>query len=153
MSSQPPTEPRPRMEKEEEKEEEKTHEKQDPKRSEEKNWDEKWRRDPLGSLIWALILIWAGIALLLNNMGLLFRIPGLEVWELIFLGAGVLILAEVAVRLLVPTYRRPVGGSLIVAIIFLGIGLQGFVTGNLIWAVALILIGLYVLLRGVTRRP
>jgi len=149
MSSQPPSEPRPRMEKEEEK----THEKQDEKRSEEKNWDEKWRRDPLGSLIWALILIWAGVALLLNNMGLLFRIPGLEVWELIFLGAGVLLLAEVAVRLLVPTYRRPVGGSLIVAIIFLGIGLQGFVTGNLIWAVALILLGLYVLLRGVTRRP
>ena len=148
MSSQPPSEPRPRMEKAEEKEEEKKHE----KGSEEKNWDEKWRRDPLGSLIWALILIWAGVALLLNNMGLLFRIPGLEVWELIFLGAGVLILAEVAVRLLVPTYRRPVGGSLIVAIIFIGIGLQGFVTGNLIWAVALILIGVYVLLRGVTRR-
>jgi uncharacterized membrane protein len=136
------------MEKEEEKEEEKRHE----KGSDAKNWDEKWRRDPLGSLIWALILIWAGVALLLNNMGLLFRIPGLQVWELIFLGAGVLILAEVAVRLLVPTYRRPVGGSLIVAIIFIGIGLQGFVTGNLIWAVALILIGVYVLLRGVTRR-
>jgi len=148
MSSQPPSEPRPRMEKEEEKEEEKRHE----KGSDAKNWDEKWRRDPLGSLIWALILIWAGVALLLNNMGLLFRIPGLQVWELIFLGAGVLILAEVAVRLLVPTYRRPVGGSLIVAIIFIGIGLQGFVTGNLIWAVALILIGVYVLLRGVTRR-
>ncbi len=148
MSSQPPSEPRPRMEKAEEKEEEKRHE----KGSDAKNWDEKWRRDPLGSLIWALILIWAGVALLLNNMGLLFRIPGLEVWELIFLGAGVLILAEVAVRLLVPTYRRPVGGSLIVAIIFIGIGLQGFVTGNLIWAVALILIGVYVLLRGVTRR-
>jgi uncharacterized membrane protein len=153
MSSQPPSEPGPRMERHEEKEEEKTREKQDEKRSEEKNWDEKWRRDPLGSLIWALILIWAGVALLLNNMGLLFRVPGLEVWELIFLGAGVLILAEVAVRLLVPTYRRPVGGSLVVAVIFIGIGLRGFVSSNLIWAIALILVGLYVLLRGVTRRP
>lgn len=149
MTSQPPVEPRPHKEKGEEKEEEKRHE----KGPEEKNWEEKWRRDPLGSLIWALILIWAGVALLLNNMGLLFRIPGLEVWEVIFLGAGVLMLAEVGVRLLMPAYRRPVGGTLIVAIIFLGIGLQGFVTGNLIWAVALILIGLYVLLRGVTRRP
>ncbi len=91
MTSQPPSELRPHREKEEEKEEEKRHE----KGPEEKNWDEKWRRDPLGSLIWALILIWAGVALLLSNMGLLFRIPGLEVWELIFLGAGVLILAEV----------------------------------------------------------
>ncbi len=147
MTSQPPVAPRPHMEKAEEKEEEKKHE----KGPEEKNWDEKWRRDPLGSLFWALILIWAGVALLLNNMGLA-RIPGLEVWELIFIGAGVLILIEVVVRLLMPAYRKPVGGSLIIAIIFLGIGLQGFVTGNLIWAVALILIGLYVLLRGLTRR-
>ena len=149
MTSQPPSELRPHREKEEEKEEEKRHE----KGPEEKNWDEKWRRDPLGSLIWALILIWAGVALLLNNMGLLFRIPGLDVLDLIFLGAGVLILAEVAVRLVVPTYRRPVGGTLILAIIFIGIGLRGFVTGNLIWAVALIVIGLFILLRGVTRRP
>jgi hypothetical protein len=135
------------MEKAEEKEEEKRHE----KGPEEKNWDEKWRRDPLGSLIWALILIWAGVALLLNNMGLV-SVPGLEVWELIFIGAGVLILIEVVVRLLMPAYRKPLGGSLILAIIFLGIGLQGFVTSNLVWAVALILIGVYILLRGITRR-
>ena len=147
MTSQPPVEPRPHMEKAEEKEEEKKHE----KGPEEKNWDEKWRRDPLGSLIWALILIWAGVALLLNNMGLV-SVPGLEVWELIFIGAGVLILIEVLVRLLMPAYRKPVGGSLILAIIFLGIGLQGFVTSNLVWAVALILIGVYILLRGLTRR-
>jgi hypothetical protein len=147
MTSQPPVEPRPHMEKAEEKEEEKRHE----KGPEEKNWDEKWRRDPLGSLIWALILIWAGVALLLNNMGLV-SVPGLEVWELIFIGAGVLILIEVVVRLLMPAYRKPLGGSLILAIIFLGIGLQGFVTSNLVWAVALILIGVYILLRGITRR-
>jgi hypothetical protein len=147
MTSQPPVEPRPHMEKAEEKEEEKKHE----KGPEEKNWDEKWRRDPLGSLIWALILIWAGVALLLNNMGLV-SVPGLEVWELIFIGAGVLILIEVVVRLLMPAYRKPLGGSLILAIIFLGIGLQGFVTSNLVWAVALILIGVYILLRGITRR-
>ena len=148
MSSQPPSEPRPHMEKAEEKEEEKRHE----KGPEEKNWDEKWRRDPLGSLFWALILIWAGIALLLEKLGMV-RVPGLEVWELIFLGAGVLILIEVGVRLLMPTYRKPVGGSLILAIVFLSIGLQGFVAGNLVWAVALILIGVYVLLRVVMRRP
>jgi hypothetical protein len=147
MTSQPPVEPRPHMEKAEEKEEEKKHE----KGPEEKNWDEKWRRDPLGSLIWALILIWAGVALLLNNMGLV-SVPGLEVWELIFIGAGALILIEVVVRLLMPAYRKPLGGSLILAIIFLGIGLQGFVTSNLVWAVALILIGVYILLRGITRR-
>jgi hypothetical protein len=36
------------------------HEKDDEKR-EEKSPEEKWRRDPVGSVIWACILIWAGV--------------------------------------------------------------------------------------------
>ena len=43
-----------KYEKEEEKAE-KEHEK------EEKTWDEKWRRDPLSGIVWATILIWAGV--------------------------------------------------------------------------------------------
>jgi len=49
-----------------EKADEKTHEKQ-----EEKSWEEKRRRDPLGSIAWAVILIWAGVVFLASNMNLL----------------------------------------------------------------------------------
>ena len=33
--------------------------------------EEKYRRDPLSAVIWAAILIWAGVVLLLDNLGYL----------------------------------------------------------------------------------
>ncbi len=138
-------------------------------KSEEKSVDEKWRRDPLGSAVWALILIWAGFVLLASNVGWLdflnglleqlqfqlaespVEIPLLQLssWSLIFLGAGVLLLAEVVVRLLFPSYRRPVIGTSILAIVFLAIGIGSW---GLIWPLVLIVIGLALLFGGLFRR-
>jgi low affinity Fe/Cu permease len=128
-----------------EKEEEKRSEKEE---KDEKRWDEKWRRDPLSALIWAAILIWAGLVLLASNMGLLARFERLDTWALIFLGAGLIVLLEVAVRLLVPDYRRPVMGSFIFALVLLGVGLGDLIGWNAIWALVLIAIGVSILLRG-----
>ena len=136
---------------------------------EEKSVEEKWQRDRLGSIVWALILIWAGFVLLAGNLGILdafnafferlgFELAELPVqlpfiqlssWSLIFLGAGVLLLAEVVVRLLFPTYRRPVLGTAIMAIVFLGIGLGSW---GMIWPLVLIVVGLALLLGGLFRR-
>jgi hypothetical protein len=118
---------------------------------EEKSWDEKWRRDPLSSAVWALVIIWAGLVLLAVNFGL-FEDSFLEGWPFFFLGAGVLLLLELIFRLLVPAHRQPLAGNFIVAMIFLAIGLGGLISWNLIWAVALIAIGAYVLLRGLLGR-
>jgi len=133
--------------KEEEKEHEKEHEKE-----EEKSWDEKWRRDPLSAVVWAAILIWAGVALLAENMGLLARFGWLDAWGLIFVGAGVIVLLEVVVRLIVPAYRRAVGGTLVFAAILLGVGLGEIVGWILIGPLVLIALGVSVLLRGLFRR-
>lgn len=149
-----------------EKEEEKEAEKREEKSPEEKSWDEKYRRDPLSAIVWAVIFIWAGVVLLLNNLNLLnnltsriSNIAGMPVlsemtgvWSLIMLGAGVIILVEVLVRVLVPTYRRPVTGSLILAIIFIAIGFGNLTKWDLIWPLILIVLGLSVLLRGLTRK-
>jgi len=131
---------------------------------EEKSVEEKWRRDPLGTLIWALILIWAGLVWLAWNLGLLTRYaitnrllnnavhiqpPFLS---LIFLGAGVLILIEIVIRLLVPAYRRSVVGSLIVAAIFIGVGLGDTIKWNIIWPLIIIAIGLIFIIQGITRK-
>jgi hypothetical protein len=141
----------------------------DLRKHEEKSVEEKWRRDTLGSVVWALILIWAGFVLLAGNLGLLdafnalverlgfqfaelpIKIPYLQVsaWSLIFLGAGILLLAEVVVRLLFPTYRRPVLGTAILATVFLGIGLGSW---GLIWPLVLIVVGFALLLGGLFRR-
>ncbi len=118
----------------------------------EEKQDEKWRRDPLGAIVWAAILIWVGVMLLVGNMGLLddMMILGyrVEPWSLGFLGAGMIVLLEAVVRLLVPTYRRGVGGAIIFAVILLGIGLGNLISWALIGPLILIGLGVSVLIRG-----
>lgn len=130
-----------------EKEEEK-----DEKNRQEKNWDEKWRRDPLNAAVWALILIWAGMVLLASSIGFLKWLPIEDAWPLFFLGAGFLLLAEAAVRVLVPAYSAPVRGTIVLGIIFLAIALGGLVNWALIWAFVLIGIGVSLLLGGLLGR-
>ena len=149
-----------------EKYEEKELQKQDEKSAEEKSadeksYEEKYRRDPLGTLIWAVILIWAGLVWLDNNFGFLDRIQvqfaklpvdfpfGAEVWTIFFAGAGLILLIEVLIRLTVPEYRRPVMGTIILAVVFIGLALGNW---NLIWPLILIAVGASILLRGIFKR-
>ena len=107
------------------------------------SWDEKWRRDPVEAAIWALVLIWAGLAWLGSTTGIWENILGrpVDVWPVILFGAGVLILLGVLFRLLVPAYRRPITGSLILGVILMGVGVGGF-TGGWIVIGPLILIAI-----------
>lgn len=147
-----------------EKFDEKELEKREEKSPEEKSWDEKWQRDPLNTIAWAAILIWAGIVLLADNLGYLDPLRDLgrgtaglgflahfEAWSLIFFGAGVIILLEILVRLLIPAYRKPVGGTLIFGLVLIGIGLGDVFGWTIIWPLILIGLGLSILLRGVMR--
>lgn len=132
---------------------------------EEKSVEEKSRQDPIGSLVWAATLIWAGVVLLLNNLGWLdrlridlgdrgwdlpFEIEGwIGTWQLFFLGAAGLVLLGVVVRLLIPEYRRPILGNLIWAIALVGIALGQW---EYIWPLILIAIGVSLLFGNVLRR-
>jgi hypothetical protein len=140
---------------------EKMDEKQDEK-SQEKTWEEKWRRDPLNSIVWAAILIWFGVVLLIGNLGLFntlnqflrggFVQINLEAWSIGFLGAGVILVLEVLARLMIAEYRQPVTGTLVLAAIFIGIGLGNIIGGAVTWALILIALGFGIILRGVARR-
>ena len=137
----------PRMDK---KAEEKQYEKVDEKRFEEKS-----RRDPLSSMIWAGILIWVGVALLSNNLGILDSVPFLnqfEPWSLAFAGAGVIVLFEALIRLTVPQYGGPVIGTLIFGLILLSVGMGDIVQWSFIWPVVIIVAGVLMLLRSFSRR-
>jgi hypothetical protein len=148
----------------EEKWEEKELEKQEEK------WEEKWHRDPLSAIVGAVVLIWAGVVFLAGNIGLLGSITrfldGLRIrafdelpWEIpfirlealsiFFIGAGVIVLVEIVVRLLVPAYRKGVMGSFIGAIVLFALG-----TGNwsLIVPLILIAIGVSTLLGAFSRK-
>jgi hypothetical protein len=132
------------------------HEKQEKEEKhgerEEKNWEEKWRRDPLGGMVWASILIWAGLVLLADNLRLLAHFERLEAWAIILIGAGLILLLEVAVRLLVPAYRRAVTGTLIFGLILIGVGLGDLLTWDVIGPLILIAVGAFILLRVLIRQ-
>ncbi len=134
--------------KDREEKEEKHHEK-----------EEKGRNDPLSTIVWGLIVIWAGLVLLADNLGMLATLqfadtafPGfrflarLEAWALIFLGAGVLVLGEAAIRYIVPSYRRGAVGSVILGFVFIGIGLGSWIGWSVVWPLVLIGIGVVILL-------
>jgi hypothetical protein len=126
-------------------------------------------RDVLSSIVWAAILIWAGLVFLAVNSGWLDRImaagflakylpKGMElfepaVWGIIMLGAGVILLIEAVIRLMVPQFHKRLGGTLIIAMIFIAVGLGNFL-GNwdLVWPFVLIALGVSILFGGLLRR-
>ncbi|MCB2214296.1 hypothetical protein KQH50_02755 [bacterium] len=126
--------------------------------------EEKHHRDPLGDLVWALILIWAGLVFLASNLGWLdaiqtslvlpegINIGGLSTWSVIFLGAGVLVFLEAIVRTFVPAYRSSTGGNFILAAVFLGIGLGAIFGWNVVWPFVLIAMGLSALASALLRK-
>jgi hypothetical protein len=115
-------------------------------------WDEKWRRDPVDAAMWALILIWAGVMLLVSNMGWFVGTETFPAWSIGFIGAGIIVLLAAAFRLLVPAYHRPLAGNLIFGVILLGIGLGEAVSWVVIGPLVLIAIGVGALLAGILRR-
>jgi hypothetical protein len=146
-----------------EKFDEKDREKREEKSPQEKSAEEKWQRDPLSAIVWALILIWAGLVFLADNLGVLDSIqtsggiiPGVDIevdlgaWAIVLTGAGVIVLLEALVRLLVPAYRRPVGGTIIFGFILIGIGLGNLFDWSLIFPLILIGLGISIILRGFT---
>lgn len=163
--NKPPTHKRHHDDYYDEKELQKKEEKQDEKRDE-KTYEEKYRQDPLGALIWAAILVWAGIILLASNLGLLqiwlTKItdrPGMEdiparfdAWSLVFLGVAAILLVEVVLRLMVPEFRRPVLGTAILMVVLAGVGLGDLVSWELIWPFILIITGIYIVAGSAFRR-
>ncbi len=131
-------------EKELDKQEEKELQKHEEKRPEEKyygekSYEEKYRRDPLGTIVWAVILIWGGLVFMMDNMGYLgvfqpfidilpsggdtwswtINVPFIEfaAIQLFLFGVALILAIEIIIRLIVPEYRRPIFGS----VVFLGV--------------------------------
>jgi uncharacterized membrane protein len=150
------------MDEKQEKFDEKEMEKHEEKSTDEKNYEEKYRRDPLGAIVWAVILIWVGLVLLAQNMGYLdqlgarlkfadlpFEVPFMgDNWSLILLGIAVILFIEVIIRLLIPDFRRPLMGTVIFLIVCVGLA---FGSWNVIWPLILIAVGASILLRGLFR--
>lgn len=131
---------------------------------EEKKHEKKSNNDRLSSLVWALILIWAGLVFLGDNLGLMdtivvdpiqigdITIQQIGTWSMIFLGAGVLVFVEGLIRTFVPAYRASTGSDFFLAAIFLGIGLGGLIGYSIVWPFILIAMGLATLASALIRK-
>jgi len=120
-----------------------------------REWDkgEQWTGgDALGPLVWGLIIILAGLVFAATNLGMYPWLTWENAWSYIFLGAGLLFLLEILLRILMPTYRRPVRGRIILAFVALAIGLGGLVGWELTWPLVIIAVGLAIIV-GVFIRP
>jgi len=120
---------------------------------EEREKSEKWSGgDALGPLVWGLIIIFAGLALAGANLGIYPWLTWENVWSYIFIGAGLLFLLEVVIRVVLPAYRRPIRGRIILAFVALAVGLGGIVGWELTWPLIIIAVGLAIVI-GVFVRP
>lgn len=131
---------------------------------EDEKHEEKFNRDPLSSIAWALILIWAGLVFLAQNLGWLDQIQfqqleiegialtGMNIWAIIMIGAGVIVFFEAIIRTFVPAYRSSTGGNFFLAAIFLGIGLGSIFGWSVVWPFILIAMGLSALASALIQR-
>jgi hypothetical protein len=114
----------------------------------------------VGRLVWALILVWVGGVLLADNLGYLegmmlspVSLPWSmpirpTVWRLLALGTGGLLTLGVVIRFLFPKYREDVVGNLILVIVCVALG---FGVVDLIWPLILIVLGVALIFKQVTR--
>jgi fatty acid desaturase len=121
----------------------------------EREWDkgEQWSGgDALGPIIWGLIIIFAGLTFAAVNLGMYPWLTWENVWSVIFIAAGLLFVLEVIIRILMPTYRRPIRGRIILAFVALAIGLGGLIGWEVTWPLIIIAVGLAIVI-GVFVRP
>lgn len=105
--------------KQDEKQSEKEREKQQEKG---RGMDEKYRRNPLGFVSWALLIIWLGVTLLLQNIDAGIFSEDNQAWAVFAWGGAVIIIVEALIRVLIPRWRRSVVGSFIWGAIWAGVG-------------------------------
>lgn len=125
------------------------------------------QQDQLSTITWSFMLIWAGAAVLAINLGWFDALLDCRfctrilpenmamfepsAWSIIMAGAGVILLAVALVRILMPQFHRNIGGTLLLAAVFIGVGLGNFFGWDLVWPIVLIAVGAGVLIGGLGR--
>jgi cation transport ATPase len=133
-----------RNEKEEKQEkEEKTRDEKD-----EKSQDEKWKNDPLGRVIFGLIVIAVGILLFLATQDMI----SWEIWwAYLLLALGGIFLFEALIRSIMPAHRRPVSGKVIAGLVLITVGASNIYGLGTWWPLIIIGVGVVILFNALFR--
>lgn len=106
----------------------------------------------LDAIFWGGVLVWAGLIFGADYFGYLPQIGNAITWSWIFLGAGVYGLLINFIRVFSERISNPTSWEWIWAVIFLLIGLAGFITFSIPWWLLLIVIGVAILFGALFRR-
>jgi hypothetical protein len=82
--------------------------------------DEKYQKNPVGFMMFAVLLFWVGIYFLLKNRHIIDDTD--RGWALLVWGVAVLSFVEIVIRLAVPRFRQNVAGTFVWAAIWTGVG-------------------------------
>ena len=106
---------------------------------------EKAERKRLESYWWAAVLIWSGLILVAELLGILPEIGTSNAWSWIFLGAGVFGLIGALIRVVNPDLPKPTSWDYFWSVLFLVIGATGFFGGGIAFPIVLVVVGIAIL--------
>ena len=118
-------------------------------RAEDKTQQKRATRDLVNTITWAACFIWAGLVLIPDKYNYITTTTSWGEWSLIFVGAGVIVLLGMLIGRIRSRLYRQTWKRTILALVLLGIGLQGIVGWRIIWPIILIVIGVLIVLRGI----
>jgi hypothetical protein len=97
------------------------------------------------ALYWAAVLIWAGLVFGAENLGALPQVGGMDAWNWVFFGAGLLALVGCIRRLSSPDRAHPTTWDYVWAGVLMILGLSGLTTLEIGFPLILLLIGVALL--------
>ena len=115
-------------------------------------WHNCWQSDRLDGVGWAAIFIWAALVVVADSTSFHSNFGWWDGGGVFFTGAGVVVLAETVLRLLMPDHRARWAWTLIVGSVLLAIGLGTWESLEWVWALVLAVVGVAILRDALFRR-
>jgi hypothetical protein len=98
-------------------------------------------------LYWAIVLLWAGLVTAADGLHVLPGVGRADVWNWIFLGAGLLALGRLVARTVSPARVDPDASDLGFALVLTVLGLGGFLSFWIACSAALVAVGTTLLIQ------
>jgi hypothetical protein len=109
-------------------------------------------RHTLETFYWAVVLIWAGLVFMADNLALLPQIGDADAWSWLFFGAGLYGTLGNLYRLAAANWSSPTDWDYIWSGFWLVLGISGVTTADIFWPLALVLVGVVALAKALLRR-